>query len=182
LKLEYTGIDGKTRILADEGIVLKTSTRQPVPDKPRTLWPIMFIFGTTAGILWRRTKGIFRKVVRILITLSVGLPGLVLGFLMTFTNHTSAYRNINLWPTFPTVLIGVIILLIPVKKKETWLSWIWTVNLAGLVLAVILRISGIYIQDAFAFWALLAPLTLAASRPGLWIEENLLSLRGKYHP
>ncbi len=177
---KYIGKDGKTRILADESIVLKKSSRPPVPDEPRTLWPAMLLIGILSGILWRLSSAPWKGPARIaagisraLIILSIGVPGLVLSFLITFTNHASAYRNINLWPTFPTILIGLIVLAIPVRKKELVLSWIWTVNLAGLLLAVFLRVSGIYIQDAYAFWALFAPLTLAASRPGLWLEENL---------
>ena len=176
-KFRYTGKDGVTRILADKGIVLKESTRPPVPDKPRTLWPIMLLIGTVMGLIWRlsahaKGKGtrILATAARTIIILSVGIPGLVLGFVEVFTDHASAYRNINLWPTFPTILLALPILFIPLKtfrKKELWLSWLWTVNLAGLLLAVFLRVSGIYPQDAYAFWALLAPLTLAASRPGI---------------
>jgi len=177
---KYIGKDGKTRILTDKSIVLKSSTRPPVPEEPRTLWPTMLLIGILAGLLWRlsstpgkRAAKIAAGISRALIILLIGIPGLVLSFLTTFTDHASAYRNINLLPTFPTVLIGLIVLFIPFRKKELILSWIWTVNLTGLLLAVFLRISGIYIQDAYAFWALLTPLTLAASRPGLWFEEGL---------
>ena len=110
---------------------------------------------------------------RAFIILSIGLPGLILGFLMAFTDHAASYRNINIWPSFPTVLIGLIPLVAAIGKGEVWLSWIWTVNLAGLLLAVFLMLSGIYMQDAFAFWAFFAPLTLAASRPGLWLQDKL---------
>jgi len=185
LNFSYTGKDGETRTLAGEGIVLKKSSRPPVPDKPRTLWPVMLLIGITAGFIWRisaSAKGLAARILdkfsRSLIILFVGIPGLILGFLSTFTNHSSAYHNINLWPTFPTVLAAMVVLFIPLKKKEIILSWIWTVNLAGLILAMILHFTGIHIQDAGAFWAVLAPLTLAASRPGLWLEKKLLQKQG----
>ena len=187
LEMEYTGRDDETRKLAGDGTVLKSSTRRPVPEKPRMLWPIMLIMGLTAGIGWRLSGTVKRKPARIagtvyraFIILSIGLPGLILGFLMAFTDHAASYRNINIWPSFPTVLIGLIPLAAAIgrgrldrRKSEVWLSWIWTVNLAGLLLAVVLRLSGIYMQDAFAFWAFFAPLTLAASRPGLWLQDKL---------
>lgn len=187
LEMEYTGRDDETRKLAGDGTVLKSSTRRPVPEKPRMLWPIMLIMGLTAGIGWRLSGTVKRKPARIagtvyraFIILSIGLPGLILGFLMAFTDHAASYRNINIWPSFPTVLIGLIPLTAAIgrgrldrRKSEVWLSWIWTVNLAGLLLAVVLRLSGIYMQDAFAFWAFFAPLTLAASRPGLWLQDKL---------
>jgi len=180
LDFQYLGIDGKIRTLTDKAIILKTSSRDSVPDKPRRLWPIMLIIGIIAGFLWRisasakkiRTR-VLSRIIRSIIILSVGIPGLILWFLATFTNHASAYRNINLWPSYPTILLGLIVLFIPFKKKEILLSWLWTVNLAGLLLAVILCISGIMYQDAYAFWALLAPLTLAASRPGIWIVDHI---------
>lgn len=187
LEMEYTGRDGETRKLAGDGIVLKSSTRQPVPDEPRNLWPLMLIMGLAAGFGWRLSSVVKRKsariagtVFRVLIILSIGLPGLILGFLMAFTDHAASYRNINLWPFFPTVLLGLIPLMATIgkdrmdrRKSEVWLSWIWTVNLAGLLLAVFLRLAGFRMQDAFAFWALLTPLTLAASRSGLWLQDRL---------
>jgi hypothetical protein len=184
MRLKYTGEDGETRILADEGIILKKSSRRPVPDEPRMLWPVFLLTGLAAALLWRlsaspdrKAAGVASGIYRVLIILSVGIPGLVLAFLMTFTDHASAYRNINLWPSFPTVLAGLVVLFLPLRKKEIYLSWIWTINLIGFLLAVILRISGIYIQDAFAFWFFYGPLTLAASRPGLWIEERIRKTR-----
>ena len=187
LEMEYTGRDGEIRKLAGNGIVLKSSTRRPVPDEPRNLWPLMLIMGLAAGFSWRLSSVVKRKsariagtVFRVFLILSIGLPGLILGFLMAFTDHAASYRNINLWPSFPTVLFGLIPLMATIgkgrmdrRKSEVWLSWIWTVNLAGLLLAVFLRLTGFCMQDTFAFWALLAPLTLAASRPGLWLQDRL---------
>jgi len=89
---------------------------------------------------------------------------------MAFTDHAAAYGNINLWPTFPTVLAALIPLFtrgIRDPRGENWMASIWSVNLLGLVAATILAATGVRPQDAGAFWALLAPVTLAASWPGL---------------
>lgn len=189
--LEYTDVDGEVRLLAGEQIVLRKSSRPPVPENPRTLWPLMLFAGISAGIIWRISgrpeSGVLKisgVTVRVILVLVVGLAGGVLGFLMAFTDHASAYRNINLWPAFPTILLA----LIPVfaslgkdrKDRRIWeirLSWIWTVNLAGLFLAVILRFTGSFPQNAFAFWAFFGPLTLAGSRLGLSLEDRIFEIR-----
>lgn len=189
--LEYTSRDGELRLLAGGQIVLKESTRSPVPDNPRRLWPWMLIAGFAAGIVWRlagrQESGVLKisgTVVRVIMVLSVGLAGAVLGFLMAFTDHASAYRNINLWPAFPTILLALIPIFAVLGKDkthrrswETGLSWLWTVNLAGLLLAMVLRFSGEYAQNAFAFWAFFGPLTLAGSRLGLFLEDRILNIR-----
>ena len=173
LGVEYLGRDDVVRMLSDEEIVLKKSTRLPVPQEPRILWPWLLALSIALGLLWNADGGWLR----ILIILFVCIPGLMLGFLMLFTDHASTYNNINIWSCMPTVLLG----LIPLAIRKRWaigrelaLSWIWTLNLAGLLVAFFLRLSGINMQNVGAFWALYGPLTLMASRPGQW-------LRGKFH-
>ncbi len=186
----YTSRDGEQRRLAKEVIVLKESDRLAVPDEPKALWPWMLVTGIAAGIIWRLSGTVKRKslritgtVLRVLIVLSVGIPGLVLGFLMAFTNHASTYGNINLWPTFPTILLALIPIFAALgksndrRKRERQLSWIWTVNLAGLLLAMVLGLSGQYAQNAGAFWALSGPLALAGSLFGLRIQDRLERIR-----
>jgi hypothetical protein len=191
LRTVYTGRDGERRRLVEEEIVLKESDRLQVPVDPKALWPWMLVAGIAAGIIWRLSGTVKRKslritgtILRVLIVLSVGIPGLLLGFMMTFTDHASTYRNINLWPTFPTILLALIPIFAALgkdkivrRKKEIQLSWIWTVNLAGLLLAVILRLSGQYAQNAGAFWALSGPLSLAGSLYGLRIQDRLVRIR-----
>jgi hypothetical protein len=190
-ELTYTGRDGVSRQLVDREIVLVKSDRRPVPEKPRLLWPAMLIMGIATGLLWLfagmaavrpgvprglRSAGL---IFRLLISLLIGIAGLMLGFLMVFTDHTAAYRNLNLGPAFPAVLAGLILLFPPRRKtaearkrREKLLSWLWTLNLAGLLLAVLLRLSGLSIQDSFSFWAFFGPLNLAASRAGLWLADR----------
>ena len=188
-KLIYTGIDGVSRQLVGEKTVLMTSDRPPVPDEVRPLWLPMLIAGVAAGLIWMLSRRVslsphYNKGVRIAalvsrvtITLLIGLAGVVLGFLMTFTDHTASYENINIGPAFPTVLLGLFLLMTPQKrpggkKRERLLSWFWTVNLVGLIVAVFLRATGLSIQNAYAFWAFFTPLNLAASRVGLWFSDK----------
>jgi len=191
-KLIYTGADGVTRQLVGEKTVLMTSDRPPVPDEPRALWLPMLIMGIAAGSIWMLSGRISLSphchkvlqtaalVSRIIITVLIGFSGLVLGFLMTFTDHTAAYANINIGPAFPTVLLGLFLLMTPKRRpgnrrREKMLSWLWTINLVGLIAAMLLRATGLSIQDAYAFWAFFAPLNLAASRFGLWIGDRWLA-------
>ena len=186
--LEYTAADGTTRTLAGEPLVLKESDRPKVPEEPRLLWPAMLLTGLLLSAVWvilrrlRAGKGwkITGAVLRSLLILSIGLPGLILTFMMVFTDHASTYGNINVAPTLPTLLFALIPVIQSIKapedrrrKLEIIQSWIWTVNLGALVLVMLFRAVGLTIQDAFAFWALFLPLLLTASRPGLKVEELL---------
>jgi len=174
LDFEYLGRDGVIRVLADREIVLNESSRPPVPEEPRILWPWLLALGIALALLWNSG----RRLLRALIILFVGIPGLILGFLMLFTDHTAAYNNINILPSIPTVLLGLIFLG-KSAKRELALSWIWTLNLAGVLAAVFLRLSGISIQNAGAFWALYGPLAFMASSPGQYLKGKLYSRFGK---
>lgn len=194
MNLEYRSLDGETRTLASEPLVLKKSSRSQVPDEYRNLWIYLLITGILCAGLWT-ASGILSEqnlwsritagVLRILITLLVGIPGLLLGFMMLFTDHISTYGNLNIGPAIPTVILGLIPIIGLMKKggekrrkHELRLAWLWTVNLGGLALVMILRATGISIQDAFAFWAFFTPLLLLASRPGLWLREKLIRTAG----
>ena len=196
MKLTYIDSGGIRRTLAGDPFVLKTSTRPPVPDSPKVLWPIAALFGLLLSVLWAflfrppqhsgagRWKHATAGITGTLIILIVGLPGGLLGFLMAFTDHFAAHGNLNLWPAFPTILFALVPLSVFLgrksseerrRKAQIVLSWFWTVNLLGLIAAMFLRAAGIVVQDCSAFWAFYAPLTLTASRPGLWLRER----RGK---
>jgi len=178
LNFEYPGRDGVTRVLADKEIVLKESTRLPVPPEPRMLWPWLLALSIALGLLWN----VGGRPPRALIILLAGIPGLILGFLMLFTDHEAAYSNINILPSMPTVLLGLIFL--GSRKKgiagrELALSWIWTLNLAGVLTAFLLWASGASTQDAGAIWALYGPLAFMASRPGQYLRGKLYSRLGR---
>ena len=191
MKLSYVGRDGVRRTLAGEPKSLKKSTRPPVPDSPRTLWPVSAAFGLAFAILWtltgvpfRRTEGagrVLSAVARTAIILIVGLPGALSGFIMAFTDHFAGHGNLNLWPAFPTILLGLVPLCMASgrgtadkrRRGEVILSWFWTVNLAGLAAAMILRATGAVVQDCYAFWAFYGPLAFVGSRPGLMLREKM---------
>lgn len=181
LGFEYLGRDGVIRVLADEEIVLRKSTRPPVPREPRILWPWLLALSFALGLLWNLGGGLLRA----LIILLAGIPGLILGFLMLFTNHTAAYNNINILPSMPTVLLGLIPLAISGGKRwiagrELVLSWIWFLSLAGILVAFFLRLSGVSIQSTGAFWALYGPLVFMASWPGQYLRRKLYPRFGKF--
>ena len=181
LGFEYLGRDGVARVLTDEEIVLKKSPRSPGTGEPRILWPWLLALSIALGMLWNTGVGLLRA----LIILLAGIPGLILGFLMLFTDHAAAYGNINIWPSMPSVLLGLFLLAIRGGKRwsawrEATLGWIWTINLAGLSAALFLRLSGISIQSAGAFWALYGPLTLMASHLGQWLKGKLHFRLGEF--
>ncbi|OQX28749.1 MAG: hypothetical protein B0D92_07325 [Spirochaeta sp. LUC14_002_19_P3] len=171
--LEYTGRDGIKRTLLGEKTVLQTSSRPPVPDETRILWPYMLAFGILLAAMWC-IQGKFGMLMKALIVIFIGIPGSFVGYVHLFTNHQYGYWNINLWPSFPTILLALIpIFAVKMKNREKILAWLWTINLAGLLIAVFLRLSGLIVQDAGAFWAFFTPLTFSASYPGLLLRIKL---------
>ena len=185
--LEYTGRDGKQRILVGEEQIVKLATRPTMPETPRVIWPLFLALSVLMAIIWViaassiRWRGIWR-VVQSLIVLFIGIPGAVIGFFSVFTDHFVGYDNINILPAFPTLLLC----LIPVwkskmKHQEVVIACLWTINLAGLLLAIFLKISGLSIQDAYAFWVLYGVITLTASYPGLLLRRRLFNKLGLPH-
>ena len=187
---EYTGRDGARRKLIGDPVVYRESTRKPVPADHRTLWPLLLAFGLAFGLIWSGSaslddrRGSIRTAVtasRILIILTVGLPGLILGFMMVFTDHAAVYGNLNVGPAFPTILAGIVTVIrmhgkqvAERRKLEVRLAILWSINLAGLLIVMIIRAAGASHQDVFAFWAFYLPLLIPASWPGLMLRRRLI--------
>ena len=173
--LEYIGRDGVIRTLLGRERILKTAIRPPAPEKPTKLWPLLLFVSLFLSMVWFQALNLkWGGMILLPIVLLVGLPGAALGFFMFFTNHSAAYGNINFWPTVPSVLLCVIpIFASRWKYRESIIAWIWTINAAGLALAVYLQLSGKVSQNVNAFWALYGPITLAASYPGLLLKRRL---------
>ena len=175
-------------------MVFRESTRNPVPPDHRTLWPLLLLVGLIFGTVWTAaayTDGMNRPLriaaaaSRVLIILAVGLPGLVLGFMMLFTDHAAAYSNLNVGPALPTILAGIVIVIRMQsrsgderRKLESRLSILWSVNLAGMLAVMIIRAAGASGQDAFAFWAFYLPVLIPASWPGLMLRRRLFTREG----
>ncbi len=188
-EFSYTGEDGQQRTLVGSPHSLKTANRPPVPKRPRKSWPILLLAGLLSAVLWsvlRRLRAgncfwtTVGSLTRGLIVLFTGVFGFILGFMMIFTDHAAAYSNLNLGFSLPTVLAGLVPLFrlrrkdaVSRRRAEICLSWIWTLNLAGLAVVIILRLTGLSIQNCFSFWLLSFPLVWTASRPGLWLEEKI---------
>lgn len=190
MEFTWTGEDGQVRTLLGSPEVLRDASRPPVPDRSRVLWPLMLLAGLILAALWsvirrflcvRDGWTLAGSLARTAITLLLGIPGLILAFLMIFTDHAASYNNLNVGFTLPTVLFGLIFLVrmrdrsvLSKRRTEVVISWVWTLNLAALAVTMLLRLSGLSSQNTFAFWAFALPLVWTASRPGLWLEEKFL--------
>ena len=180
--LTYKGEDSIERPLLGEPDTFVISSRNPVPSKARLLWPGMLLTGLILGFVWnwagwtiteRRPLQGLKIFLRVFIILIIAIPGATLFFVSIFTNHISAHGNLNVWPTLPTVLVNLIPLFNGMNKnenknhqrRELFMSWVWTLNLAGLVAAMLAW--PFVRQDTYAFWAFFIPLLFLCSRPGL---------------
>lgn len=166
--MEYIDEYGVHRKVLGEKVILKETQKPSSPENPRLLWPGMLITGIILALLWLFIPDrIIGRVIRTLIVLIIGIPGIVLCFVILFTDHDSAYRNLNVGPSLPTVLLSLIPLFASGwKHRDSIIMGIWSINLAGLILVIILHLSGIINQEAGAFWAFYAPICLAATCSG----------------
>ncbi len=185
--IEYTGRDGKQRILVGEKEILQLSTRPAMPENPRVIWPLFLALSILMAIIWIIAARSIHwrvcwRVIQSFIVLFIGIPGAVISFFGVFTDHFVGYGNINVLPAFPTLLLCLIpIWKSKMKHQEAVIACLWTINLAGLLLAVFLRMSGLSIQDAYAFWILYGVIILTASYPGLLLRRRLSDKFGISH-
>lgn len=187
-RLEYVDDRGVTRRLMKHREERVISSRPPLPDRPRRLWPGALAAGLFAALVslavrvFRSTAGRgIAAIWRILMILLTGLPGLLLAFMMTVTDHTVTYGNLSVGPTLPLVLLGLVPAIRAARGKkgaEEKLATAWSANLVGLLVVVFLRLTGIVVQESWWVWAFWGPVILASSWPGLLLSRRLGNRHG----
>ena len=170
---EYVDEKGISRSLAGPKVILKENSSPPKAYRPHVIWPLLLLTGIIAAIAWCFFDGRrFGKLIQTLVILIPSIPGLILSYFIVFTNHSVTYGNINIWPALPSVLLALIpVYFSRMPRRQEIAAGIWTVNFAGLIIALFLRITGLTVQDSGAFWCFFAPLTLAASWPGFMLRQ-----------
>ncbi len=187
LTVSYRTDAGDTIKLGGTPQTIFKAERSAVPDEPYTHWPGALMTGLFTGGLavlftvWRRRSesiwprslfGIYHGLVGIVL----GIPGLGLTLVASFTEHEVAYYNENLFfinlLTFLFLPLGIAF---SGGKNwaERWLANLWYIHLLGAGLAVILKIVPAFDQDNALVMAFVFPvITGFALAWRLWFKLN----------
>jgi hypothetical protein len=170
--LRYRDETGQERSLVSDSVVYFDAPEQRlVPDQASPIWFRALIPGLILGLpalllgmrIRKKRSWTLLGIYSSLVGLILGLPGGVLFFMSTFTDHTVSYANENLFLANPLALAAVPLGLVAAfggsKRSRRWLQLFWLV-LAGLACVYLLL-------KLFAFFDQRNPGVLATILPVL---------------
>jgi hypothetical protein len=172
--LSYADESGNEHQLVSDYYIYYKADRDPVPDKVPVHWPGAFFVGIIIGIiplsitLWLKNTGsqwakVIFGVYITMLGLLIGIPGLGLGIIASFTDHVITYHNENLFlanpVTFLLIPIGIMLSL-NWRKALKWLKWIWILHIVLMLLLIFLKLLPAFDQDNGLVFALIIPLYL----------------------
>lgn len=131
----YTDEQGTKRpLLVDTRILASFDSRPPIPETPATWWPaalavgILLASGFGLARYHAATSRFAKRAYRVsssLLGLLLGTAGLLLGFMMFFTDHDVTYGNVNLLIISP-ILLGILPLVLKRgRPTSVWADRIW---------------------------------------------------------
>lgn len=178
--LIYADDNGMNCTLVRNQYTAFKADRDPLPSRPPDRRPGALLTGILLGlapfILIVLKNSVTEKTTKHLyglytigIGILFGVPGLLLGFLSTFTNHDVTYYNENLFLanplTFLFILTGIGFIL-NIVQLIRWHSLLWTIHISLLLLAAFLKLFPAFDQHNGVYFALIAPVYLLN---GLWL-------------
>jgi len=160
-------------LVSDTYIFYKSDWNQVYDDVP-VHWPLAVLSGLVIGLLaiaivyWLRTSsGSWKRVIYgiyvTIIGLILGIPGLGLALLSSFTDHSVTYYNENLIFVNPLTFI-FIIAGVAIARNKSW-GWIWQdrlwiIHCILLIVALCLKILPSFDQDNALIFAFVIPIFL----------------------
>lgn len=171
-ELEIPDEEGKMQPLVSDLNIFYKADRDPVFETIPLHWPLALLSGFVFGLLalalviWLKNSGnpwtnVIYGIYITLIGMVVGIPGLMLALMASFTEHSVTFYNENLIfinpLTFLFLIIGV-----GIARNKKW-SWIWQdrlwlIHVILLLLAFILKIFPGFDQDNGLILTFVAPL------------------------
>jgi hypothetical protein len=160
-------VDGGKRRLVSREYVVSEAERAPEPTTAPVLWkPYLAIgLGVAALILalafGLRSRHATATVVAIVAGV-FGLVGLVILFLVGFTDHVAAHRNENMWMLNPIWLVVAVALpMLLVRRRGKVGRWFTLAGGALALCAVLMHVAGLSRQPNWDVIGLLLPSQLA---------------------
>ena len=171
-ELEIPDEEGKMQPLVSDSNIFYKANRDPVFEAIPLHWPLALLSGFVIGLLalalvfWLKNSSnpwanVIYGIYITLIGMVVGIPGLMLALMASFTEHSVTFYNENLIfinpLTFLFLIVGV-----GIARNKKW-SWIWQdrlwlIHVILLLLAFILKIFPEFDQDNGLILIFVAPL------------------------
>ena len=184
-QMSYVDSTGRKRTLVQDYFVFYQAKRAAVPAAPPVHWPGALVTGVLLGLIavfltywWNRQPEWKRRVsfatYHLFIATLLGVPGLVLTLLASFTEHTVTYHNENL------LLANILtFLLIPVSvgvlmdrpKAYLWLRYLWYLQALGSILALIVKLFPPFDQDNWLVMAFMSPINIGMALSVFWFKQ-----------
>jgi len=186
LKTTYVDSSGQRHKLVSDYFTLYKAQRKPTPAWPPRHWPgalavgsLLGFFGLFLAYRWKQrpsyrihlTYGLYNFVLGLLL----GVPGLVLTLMASFTEHTVTYHNENL-----LLANALTILIVPaavgfVFDKSwayRWLKYLWYFQALGGILAVSVKIFPAFDQDNLLVMAFILPISFGMALAEYWWHKK----------
>lgn len=196
-KLEYENDQGEMVELAGDSRIFYDSGRPPLPDKPLTRWPYWLAFGLFVGGLatgigrWRqwnpehRGARVAYGVVQMLVGLLIGVLGLGLFVMASFTDHQVTYWNENLFLANPlTFLVLPLGLMVAFgsERAQEWLPKVWYVCAGLAVLLLPLKLLPSFDQGNWLVISFMLPVVIGAAAGAHFAAPTQQSARESTEP
>lgn len=167
--------DGSMRPLVSDTNIFYKSDRHPVFEKRPIHWPHALLSGFIIGLLaialafWlKSTTNPWAEVSYGIYTTSIGIvlgiPGLLLALLSSFTDHSVTFYNENLIFINPFTSLFIIIGVAISRNKNwgwIWQDRIWLIHLVLLVIVIFLKMLPEFDQDNGLVILFIAPLVIS---------------------
>ncbi len=184
--LVYSDSSGRAQKLVDDYFVFFKAKRDPVPETPPKHWPGALLTGLLLGAIgvfltyrWNQQpdlkKRFFLGSYHLLLGLALGIPGLNLTLLASFTEHTVTYHNENL--LLANLLTFLLIpaafgILLDKARAFPWLRYLWYVQALGSILALVLKLFPPFDQDNWLVMAFVTPINLGMAFSVFLLKEK----------
>lgn len=171
-ELHYRDEEGNRQPLVTEKTVYFQARRKPLPEQVPLHWPGALMAAIIIGLvafallLWRRNAAhswpqTLYAVYSTTIGLLLGVPGLLLALVASFTEHSVTYYNENLLLanplTFMLIPVGIALALQKTWAWK-WLTYIWYIHFFLALLALLFKALPFFEQDNFLVLAFFVPL------------------------
>ena len=188
----YTDINGENRKLVSSAeTILKSEGRPVVLDKPRLQWPYEFVFSLMLSVVFGfffflqakkiRAGKVLAGISMSITSLFFGIAGVLLCFLVFFTNHDYTFQNMNMIYCTPLLLAGVPfgIGYAVTKNQDKLVKYgfllrlLWVITVLGILISMFLKILPWFYHKNLTDQMLMLPIALLFTFQPVGLKEVL---------
>jgi hypothetical protein len=185
-KLTYEKPNGEVVPLVKETRVYYEADRREIPDRAPAHWPWALLIGLLVGVggvglayRWsQEPDSTGRRVAfglhQTLVSLLLGVPGLLLFVMACGTDHKVTYWNENLFFASPITFLALplsIMIVFGKTRMTEWLKWVWTLLVVTGLLGLVVKLLPMFDQQNRLPASFIYPMTLGCAA-AFWLLER----------